>query len=139
MNKFYEMITERYLMKTINEITIKVCQENFDAFFLYCCKFPDETDTVLGQTYRKLEVLARKEVKLKFDELIDQIGIFNLIPNKDNPFFNISWCLWDNFLEDLQVNEFICCEISYLFHEKREELEKLGIIDKEGELKEVQK
>jgi len=131
--KFSETLIERFLSKKAYEITTKVCKDNFDQVFSEASKIDDPNDTTLGITFRKLEEIAQGEIADWVKIQQDEINIFGLC-SRENPFLGIVDALLSEFEYYLDYAWMVDEVIGDEWHEKQEELEKAGIVDKHGDI-----
>jgi hypothetical protein len=140
MHKFAEKLYVKHLSKIINEITEKICRENFDAVFKEKKQSEQMKNTTLGATYDEIEDMACEEISKFLGEQIEDITheIWKIEPkNKNNPFYNLLEIVWDefthyNWIRDI-VQEFISCEHA----EKQQQLYECGIVDFHGDYTQV--
>ena len=136
MHKVAEKLVERYLSKVILEITLEVCNKNFDEVFREACKSPNPKDTTIGTCYRNLERMANEEVQSRLNEMIKEVsgemGIVECSPH-GNPFAKIACNLWETFLDYYDTKGYVENIIGEEWEEKQAKLQQDGILDAEGD------
>lgn len=136
MNHLVDKLIEKHLSKIIYGITQEVCSKDFEEVFSYAKSNTPSNDTTLSETFSELEKRSNHEVEVRFNdfmnEITDQIQTMRKL-NVNNPFCEFPYKLWEFFLENYDIKGFVEAEIGYLFHEKLEALQKLGIVDHHGD------
>ena len=119
MNRFYEDITEKFLLGKINEFCQKIYQDNFYTLWTECLE-PDLNEKI-EITSTQLEKLAYDYITIKFEQLKAKVRINSLGVTK-NGFEEISYFLLEHFWESFEFKGYILNFFSDKMHDKKIEL-----------------
>jgi len=119
MNRFYEDLTEKFLLEKINEFCQKIYEDNFYKIFNECL----ETDLIekIELISTQLEELSYPYVKDKLEEMKYKI-IINSLGDSINPFKEIAYYLLEEFWESFEFKGYILNFFSDKMHDKKIEL-----------------
>lgn len=134
MQKLVERLIEKYLLKDITRITLKVCGERFDEAFKESCKLDSKRNTTIGHTFEKIQELALIEVVDFMGDYLEEINLTRAM-SQENPFKDVLWDLWDEAKEYFYFNDYIESILGDEWHDKQVELTKAGILDEDGDIK----
>lgn len=136
MNKFVETLIEKHISKVVYEITIEVCNKDFDEVFAHFKSNKPINDTTIGATFRELEKRSNEVVSLRLgdflNEITDEMGMVRRTTT-NNPFAELAYNLWEGFLDRYDIKGDVETQIGEEYWEKREQLQKAGILDAEGD------
>lgn len=134
--KLAERLIEKHLSKLILEITLETCDKYFDQCFKEACQSPSASDTTLHDCYHKLKKFALSSVTIRLnslmDETTDEMKNVKYSPTQ-NPFAAIAYTLWEEFMRYFDVDGYVENTIWEEYVDKKEKLEKEGIIDENGD------
>lgn len=133
MNKIAESLTERYVLETIRKEALRVFKQRFIEAFKACCESKDEQDTTIGQTFKLLNQMAIIQVNLVIDELFEDLRIYSYSDNKANPLLKVLDSLLNSYSDYMDIKGWVESVIDDEYHDKKEELIGMGLIDSEGD------
>jgi hypothetical protein len=128
MQQLAEKLIDKHLSKKIEDITKKVCLDNFESVFDKIKNLKLCDGELLHLVYERLEYFSIEKVN---KELASPDFVFADLP-RDNIYYDIVTDLFDSFQYYIDFRPYVSNYIYDQYYDKRIELVSRGVIDYHG-------